>query len=244
MISLHVRICVGLALLSIPVAIADAQILGKGSGGGWIYLDFKGFFIGAYLFFLPIHFVVSTIAVNAFPKANVWMIHPPSALVAILLLCGGVYLHMELQDKSQDKADRARQAEHKLLENVITLDRWGFSTSPDSATDIFISLTVSESGRFAVRATGRGEGDYGEWYFQSEDVEQRMVAKGEHFDYHIPLKRHRYGVPDDIEITLSLYADTTGSAKKNIIKVFYSFPAVIEDSQRFYVPLPKVTARP
>ena len=240
----HVRVCIGLILLLIPVAIADVAMLRRGSGG-WISLDLSGLFIGAYLLFLVTHVIVSTIAVNIFSNANMWMIHLPSALVAIVLLSGGIYFYNEFQDQASIARYNEERAKNKLFANVITLDSWGFSPNPDSATDLSISVTVSESGRFAVGAAGRDEGDYGEWYFQSANEEQRMVDKGEHFDFHIPLKRDRYGVPKNIEITLYLFADTTGTAGRNVIKIFQSAPVTTEDDgQYFYGVLPKPTEHP
>jgi hypothetical protein len=244
MISPHVRVCIGLAIAAIPVAMFDVLMLGRGSGG-WISLDFTGILIGAYLLFLPLHFIVSTIGVNLFPKANLWMIHLPSAVIAILLFSGGVYGYTELEDNNNTRRYEEEQASRKLFQNVITLNHWGFSPNADSATNISISVTMSESGRFAVGATGRDAGDYGEWYFKSENEEQRTVAKGEHFDFNIPLKRYRDGVPKNIEITLYLFADSTGSAGTNVIKIFQSTPVARQfDNEYFYGALPKPTTHP
>lgn len=147
-----------------------------------------------------------------------------------------------------DKANYARcakeRAKHKLFENVITLDQWKFSTSPDSATDLSISVTINESGRFAAGVTGKNneEGDFGKWYFQSENVEQRMVAKGEHFNFNIPLKRYNSGVPRNIAITLYLFSDSTGSAGRDVIKIFQSVPEIESyNDQYFYGVLPNPT---
>jgi hypothetical protein len=226
-------------LLSIPIAIIDSLLLGR-SSGGWISLDLTGLLIGAYLLFLVTHIAVSTAAVFLFPNAGMWTIHLPSALLAVFLLSAGIYTYTEIQDKASASRYEEEREKSMLFKNVISLDSWKFSPNPDSATNLSISVTVSESGRFAVGATGRDEGDYGEWYFQSENEEQRMVDKGEHFDFNIPLKRERYGVPKNIEITLYLFSDTTGSAGRDVIKVFQSAPVERElDGDYFRAPLPK-----
>jgi hypothetical protein len=87
-------------------------------------------------------------------------------------------------------------------------------------------------------------GDYTEWYFQSIDGKQLMVEKDEHFNYRIALKRHRSGIPDNIQLTLYLFADSTGSAKRNVIKVFHSLrvPPSQREGRYFYGVLPEPAA--
>ncbi|HZY82498.1 MAG TPA: hypothetical protein VFE50_23390 [Cyclobacteriaceae bacterium] len=240
----HLRVCLFLILFFIPIAILDFLLLGKNSSGGWISLDLTGLFMTAYALFAVTEIIISSIAVAIFRNTNMWAIHILSSAAAVVLLTAGGYAYSDYQDSaSRARYDEERET-RKLYANVITLDSWSFFPNPDSASGISIAVTVTESGRFAVGATGRDEGDYGEWYFQSENEEQRMVGKGEHFDFSIPIKRERFGVPKNIEITLYLFADSTGSAGRDIVKTFQSAPLTTDDDgQYYYSVLPNSTPR-
>lgn len=101
-----------------------------------------------------------------------------------------------------------------------------------------VSVSVSESGRFSCNANGYGEGEYGEMYFHSDKVKQRQVKKGEHFTHAIPITWLKEGQPAKIEITLYLFADTTGSAGQNVVKVFTTQPTREDDGHSFFDVLP------
>jgi hypothetical protein len=233
----HIRLCAVLFLLAIPIAIADYVLL-KSKGGGWISLDFRGILTGAYLIVVVIHLGLSSIALKSFPQYGFWFLHGSSAVASIIVFSAGAFTIFQLKDRKDRIRYEETSAARATLAKVITLDGWTFSPDPENATEIIVSVTVSESGRFACGANGRAGGDYGEWYFHSDDVKQRQVEKGEHFKHSLPLKRSRPGVPEQIEITLYLFADSTGSAGTNVIKIFTPNPEVDDDGHNFYGVLP------
>ena len=234
----HIRLCGVLLLLAIPIAVADF-VLFRSKGGGWISLDLTGIITSIYVIVVVIHVGLSTLALKYFPGQGFWILHGSSAIISILLFSSSAAAYFKLQDRNARIRYEETHAARAKLMNVITLNGWMFSPDPENATEIIVSVTVSESGRFACSANGRGSGDYGESYFYSDKVEQRQVEKGEHFNHSMPLIRSRPGIPEDIEIMLHLFADENGSAGENISKIFRSDPEVEDDGHFFYGVLPE-----
>jgi hypothetical protein len=238
---IHIRICVALLLIAIPVALADFFLL-KSKGGDWISLDFRGVLIGAYCIVLAIHLGLSSTAVKIYPQQSLWTLHGMSAMASIIVFSAGVFTFHKRSKKRDSVRYEQFRARRARLADVITLNDWRFLPSPEDANEIIVSVTVSESGRFACGANGKDEAvnDQGDvvWYFYSENVKQKQVVKNEHFIHSIPLKRSRPGVADYTEITLYLFADSTGSAGMNVIKIFTPHPETDDDGHNFYEVIP------
>jgi hypothetical protein len=233
----HIRLCMVLLLLAIPVAIADFFVL-KDKGGGWISLDFRGILTGAYLIIAGIHVVMSSAAVKFFPQQALWSLHALSAPLSVIVFSAGVYVYGQWHNHRDWVQYEKTRASRSKLANVVALNGWKFSPDQENATEIIVSVSVSESGRFACSAHGRDADEYSEWYLYSDGVKQRQVEKGEKFTHTLPLKRSRPGIPEVIEITLYLFADSTGSAGTNVTKVFTPQPSRDDDGHFFYGVLP------
>lgn len=233
----HIRLCFILLFLTIPIAIADFVLL-KDKGGGWISLDFRGILTGAYLIVVVLHIIISTLTLKYTSWQHVAMVHSFSAVFSIGLFCAGAYGYFAWQkslDRRQYEQTRATRAK---LFHVLSLKEWWYSPDSKNPTEIIVSVSVSESGRFSGNANGYGEGEYGEMHFHSDKVQQRHVKKGEHFTHAIPITWVKEGMPSMIEITLYLFADSTGSAGQNVIKVFTPQPTREDDGHNFYDVLP------
>lgn len=237
----HLRFCAVLMLIAIPIALADFLLL-KGKGGNWISLDFRGVLIGAYLIVLVIHVGLSSLAIKYFPQQGLGIIHGMSALASIMVFSAGVFVYFKWHDQREAARHKEISDSRAKLVDVITLNDWRFLPNPENATEIIVSVTVSESGRFACGANGKdepvNETDDMVWYFNSENVKQRQVAKNEQFIHSLPLKRSRPGVPNTVEITLYLFADSSGSAGVNIVKIFTPRVETDDDGHNFYEVLP------
>jgi hypothetical protein len=86
----HLIICVFLGLLAVPIYFLDRALLGRGGGGNWITLDFRGLIFWTYITLVAIHVTLSSIAVLLFPKAGALRIHFGSIVLSVILLvtCG------------------------------------------------------------------------------------------------------------------------------------------------------------
>ncbi len=236
----HLRLCSVLLLIAIPIAFVDFLLLK--SKGDWISLDFRGALIGAYLMVLVIHFGLSSLAIKYFTEQGLWALHGMSALASIMVFSAGVFVYFKWHDQRETARYKEIRDSRAKLVDVITLNDWRFHPNPENATEIIVSVNVSESGRFACGANGKDEpiNDTGDvvWYFNSENVKQRQVGKNEQFIHSLPLKRSRPGVPNTIEITLYLFADNSGSAGMNIVKIFTPRVETDDDGHNFYEVLP------
>src|SRR6187200_3772347 len=84
----HIGICTALALIAIPLYIADRYLL-KGGGGGWISLNLNGLIIIPYIAFVAVHIVVSSLALFQFPTSRALPLHLLSGVISIALLVVG-----------------------------------------------------------------------------------------------------------------------------------------------------------
>ena len=238
--SRQIRLLIILALLAIPIGLADYALLGP-SGGGWISLDFRGLLIGAYLLFLLVHTAVSSLGLKVFHQ-RFWTTQLFSAVASLVLLIAGVSLYYQMEDRQSRVRYEQQRAERAKRYNVLQLEAWHFKPDRENATTIEVVVRTSESGRFACGAYGRDSGDSGEWYFQSaHDSIQHQVERNEVIAQSIPLERSRAGVPKEIEITLYLFADSFGSAETDVIKVYTTVPEVEDDGHYYYQLLPPET---
>ncbi|MFM9837458.1 MAG: hypothetical protein ACKVOQ_04295 [Cyclobacteriaceae bacterium] len=197
------------------------------------------------MIFIASQISISSIGIKVFP-ASVLSVHFTSILLSIALILISVKAYSYL-DKKKHRAERESQnAKRKLVFGTIALNHWAFYPNPETATDIYVLVTIAHSGRFAARADGRDKkGIEIDWYFQSGDVEQRQVSAGERFTHRLPLERTKNGIPKSIDLTLYLFADSIGSAKMDVIKIFKTDSIENEDDGRyFYANLPTLSTWP
>jgi hypothetical protein len=236
---LHGKVCLVFLLLAIPIAIADLWLL-KGGSGGWISLNLRGFIIVPYLIFLVVHTIISSLTIQFIPTLGIGLIHTFSFLLSISLLGIGFKSYIAYSKKVSLQKYEAEQAKRKKIFNVLQLNSWWYTGDAERATELIVDVTSIESGRFSVHVSGFTDVNDVErnWYFNSGKVKQITVDKGEHIVHKIPLVRQQDGIPNEIEITLYLFADKNGSAGTNIIKVFLKEPDVDDDGHSFYEKLP------
>src|SRR5215510_12376474 len=86
----HLIICVSLAPLAIPIYFVDRALLGRGGGGNWIALDFRGLIFWSYITVIAIHIPLSSIAVLLFPKSGALRIHFGSFVISLVLFVTGM----------------------------------------------------------------------------------------------------------------------------------------------------------
>jgi len=233
----HIRVCLWFIVIAIPIAIADFLLLGKSNGG---FINLSGFLIGAYALFLVIHLVVSSSVLKLFPSLRIGATHILSVILSIIILWIGVRMYIDFDARRLQEHYEERQTQRLALINILELNSWKYSPNAEQALEIIIDVTVHESGRFAVNVNGYTDVSEVEndWFFQSDNPDQKWVNKEEHFIHRVPLKREHEGVPKNIELTLYLFADSTGSASEDIIKTYVFQPKTADDGTYFYGTLP------
>jgi hypothetical protein len=238
----HLIVCLFLALLAIPIYYLDLALLGKGGGGNWINLDFRGLIFWTYITFLAIEGVVSSIAVLLFPKSGALRIHLGSLVIAPILLVSGFVIYGKLSRLAMARSYRAFMESRRPLLNVIELKDWSYSPDDSQPTEIRLSVVVHDSGRFAGNVTGEETDPSGlsTTVFEStnEPASQRQVRSGEAFTYVFPLKVLHAGHANDVRITLYLFKAPSGPAAGDITKVFINSPHQDDDGEYFYGRLP------
>src|SRR5262245_59971808 len=105
----HIGICTSLALLAIPLYIADKYLL-KGGGGGWITLNMNGLIIVPYIAFASLHIVVSSLVVFQFPAARLFRLHVLSGIISIGLLVVG-FVAYSGYERAQEAAAYGKRME-------------------------------------------------------------------------------------------------------------------------------------
>src|SRR4029077_712620 len=86
----HLIICLFLGLLAVPIYFLDRALLGRGGGGNWITLDFRGLIFWSYITVIAIHVPLSSIAVLLFPKSGALRIHFASFVISMILFVTGM----------------------------------------------------------------------------------------------------------------------------------------------------------
>ena len=64
----HLIICLVLGLLAIPIYFLDRALLGRGGGGNWITLDFRGLVFWSYITLVAVHVTLSSMLSCYFPR--------------------------------------------------------------------------------------------------------------------------------------------------------------------------------
>jgi hypothetical protein len=238
----HIVICASLALLAIPLYVADSYLL-KGSGGGWISLDMTGLIIIPYIAFAATHVVVSSLGLFFIPSTRPLSLHILSGITSVGLLVLGFIIYTAY-DRAQDAASyEKRMKTVEQLKKVIELRDWRYEPSDDAPKEIRVRVKVNEAGRFSGNAEGRAEGNPGEMIFNTEDTPQRQASKGEEFSMALPLHFLKEGRADSVSITLYLFKDETGTAPEDVTIIFEENPKTDYDGQFIYAQIPPPARR-
>jgi len=233
----HIVICMALALLAIPVYLAD-RILLKGGGGGWISLNLSGLLIIPYLGFVVLHIAVSTLALYQFVTVRMLPLHILSGIASIGLLAAGVFVYSTYEHAEETAFYEKRMETIQELRKVIELREWWYVPNAETPSEIHVRVKVSESGRFSGNVDGRAAGDFGEMIFNTQDSPHRQVNKGEEFSFAFPLTFLKPGKAEVVSITLYMFKDQTGSIPEDVTIIFENNPATDYDGHFIYAQIP------
>jgi hypothetical protein len=233
----HIVVCSALALLAIPLYVADMYLL-KSRGGGWIALNMNGLIIVPYIAFAALHIGVTSLALFRFPTARLLSLHVVSGILSIGLLIAGFVIYLRIDD-ARSAADYSRRMETvQQLRKAIELRRWWYEPNADAPMELHVRVKVNESGRFSGNAEGRTGDSLGELIFNTLDTSHRQAGKGEEFTYIFPLHFMKEGKAEAVSITLYLFKDQTGSAPEDITVIFEDKPATDYDGHFIYEQIP------
>jgi hypothetical protein len=238
----HIGICTALALLAIPLYIADKNLL-KGGGGGWIALDMNGLIIVPYMLFVALHIAVSSLARFQFTAARLFPLHLLSGIISIGLLVVGFFAYSGYESARESAAYAKRAETIQQLRKAIELREWWYEPNAETPSEIHARVKVSESGRFAGNVGGRAGGNLGEMIFNTQDSPQRHVSQGEEFSMAFPLHFLKEGKVDSVSIALYLFKDETGSILEDVTIIFEDNPSSDYDGHFIYKQLPPPTPR-
>jgi hypothetical protein len=238
----HLIICLFLGFLAIPIYFLDQAVLGRGGGGNWITLDFRGLIFWTYITFLAIEVVLSSIAALLFTKLGALRIHLASLMIAPILLVSGFVAYGKLSRLEMARSYRVFMESRRPLLNLIELKDWSYFPDDSRPTEIRVNVVVHDSGRFAGNVTGEETDPSGSstTVFEStnEPESQRQVRSGEAFTYAFPLRVFHAAHADNVRITLYLFKAPSGPAAGDIAKVFINSPQKDDDGEYFYGRLP------
>jgi len=239
----HLVICLVLGLLAIPVYFLDRALLGgRGNGGNWITLDFRGLIFWTYVLLVGIGITISSIALLVFPKSGVLRIYFASIVLSTFLLVASAVVYGKLQRLAAATQYRAFMDSRKPLINAIELKRWWYVPDVADPTEVRVNVVVHQSGRFAGNVTGEQTDSSGGFtrVFESTNgpESQRQVTSEEGFTYTFSLKILTAERADNVEITLYLFKAPSGPAAGDITKIFMKSPQRDDDGQYFYGVLP------
>jgi len=238
----HLIICLFLGLLAVPIYFLDRALLGRGGGGNWITLDFRGLIFWTYITLVAIHVTLSSIAVLLFPKSGALRIHFGSIVLSLILLVTGVSVYGKLRRLAISNEYRMLMERRRHLSNMIELKQWWYFPEDSHPTEIRVSVVVHQSGRFAGNVVGEhtDSSESSSTVFESANgpESQRQVTAGEAFTYAFPLKVLTAAQADDVRITLYLFKARSGPATDDIAKVFMKSPQQDDDGQFLYGVLP------
>jgi hypothetical protein len=239
----HLIICVVLGIFALPVYFLDRALLGgRGGGGNWIMLDFRGLIFWTYVLLVGIDIILSSVAVLLFPKSGVLRIQFGSIVLSAVLIVTSMTAYGKVRRLASAHEYRSFMENRKPLMDVIELKQWWYVPDEANPTEIRVSVFVHQSGRFAGNVTGErtDASDASTIIFESTNApeSQRQVSSGEAFTYSFPLKILTAGHADNVEITLYLFKAPSGPAAGDITKIFMKSPQRDDDGQFFYGVLP------
>lgn len=230
-----------LGLLTLPIYFLDHAVFTP-SGSNWIALDFRGLLFWSYLIWAAIYFALSLIAL-LFCRSDARLpFHLGLMALSLILLVGGCGVYAKVHDLVERHQYAVLMERRKALFNVIELKDWRYYPDQISPTEIRVTVTIHDSGRFAGNVTGEqtDSSDTSTTVFQSanEPGDQKQVSNGETFNYVFPLQNLNRGHADKVSIALYLFKASSGPATGDITKVFMNSPHQDDDGQYFYGLLP------
>jgi hypothetical protein len=239
----HLRFCLFLVFLGLPIFLLDHFLLGGKSEGGRYRLNFEGLLIGSYALFATVHILVSTIAVFILKKSGLVLLHLGAAFLSVLLIVSGFFLYPEITRKIKSSEFEAELSNRKSRMNVIELKEWWYVPNKKNLQEIYVRVVVKESGRFTGDVIGFGKDSSGMKIpvLSSTDREeyQRQVRAGEDFIYVFPLRTLKKEYPlNDVEIDLYLF-NNEYKQQLDIRKFYASKIETEDDGTFFYALLPK-----
>src|SRR5262249_52414800 len=239
----HLIICLFLGVLAVPIYFLDRALLGgRGGGGDWIKLDFRGLIFWSFITVIAIHVPLSSIAILLFPKSGALRIHFGSFVISLVLFVTGMTAYEKLHRLAISNEYRTLMEHRRHLSSMVELKEWWYFPDESDPTEIRVSVVVHQSGRFAGNVTGEQIDPSGSstTIFEStnEPESQRKVSAGEAFTYAFPLKVLTPGRANNVQITLYLFKAPSGPAVDDIAKVFMKSPQQDDDGQFLYGVLP------
>ena len=140
-------ICAILILLCIPVYFLDHYWL-KSSGGNWISLDFSHLLFRAYILFISIYTIISTLMVMFYPHHKLVKIHLFSFVISLAFIGVGFFIYNRYVDYNNKKELVAKSESRKAFFNDIRIIRWWFVPDSTHPKEIHVDLKVAAAGRF------------------------------------------------------------------------------------------------
>lgn len=237
----HLIILAVFAGLTIPAYFIDAWLL-KSSRGALFSL--QGLFVSFYLIWIAVHALVSTVGLYFFKTTGMATLHGVSVVLSIILVAIGLFIIEGLDQRSQTLAAEALKAERAERQNVLTLVKWQYSSSPGKPESVLITVRTAQAGRFAARIDARGEGEYSKEIFAGELESQVHLAAGDTVT--LPLKLNHYSEEqvDGITLTLYLFEKQKGGYGKDIRKIYMPDINAYDDGRIFYDRLPEPVSNP
>jgi len=234
-------ICFCLGLLAVAIYFLDQALFATG-GSNWISLDFRGLLFWSYLIWAAIYVVLSSIALLFFRPDRRFQFHLGLMALSLILLVNGAAVYVKIHDLVERHQYAALMERRRALLNVIELKSWQYYPDEISPTEIRVTVTIHDSGRFAGNVAGEHTDSSGSSIRVFESVnepgDQRQVSYGETFNYAFRLKSLSPAPADNVSITLYLFEAKSGPANGDITKVFMNSPHQEDDGQFFYGVLP------
>jgi hypothetical protein len=240
----HIAICTTLALLAIPLYIAD-RYLTKGGGGGWISLDFSGVIIIPYIAFDAVHIAVSSLILAVSPNLRLLPLHLFSGILTIGLLVGG-FLTYSARQRARDAANYEKRDEIiQQLRKAIELREWWYEPSDEAPKEIHVRIKVHESARVSGNADGKAGGNLGQMIFNTntQDTPHHDAGKEEEFLLVFPLQFLKEGKADSVSITLYMFKGETGTIAEDATIIFEDKPSSPYDGLFIREQIPPRTPR-
>lgn len=238
----HLIICFCLGLLALPIYFIDQAIFAPTGGSNWISLDFRGLLFWSYLIWVAIYVALSSITLLIFPTNRRFRFHLGLMALSLILFVTGGAVYAKIHDLVERHQYAALMERRRALLNVIELKDWQYYPDESSPSEIRVTVTTHDSGRFAGNVTGEHTDSSGSstTVFQSanEPGDQKQVSNGETFNYVFPLERLHPGSADKVSIALYLFKANSGPANGDITKIFMNSPHQEDDGQFFYGVLP------
>jgi len=236
----HFTVLGVLVALAIPVYLLDHWLL-KPSGDVFL-INLRGILIAGYVAWLVVHVPLSSAALWWLKTDRLFALHGIVALLSIGIVFAAMKIHDRVES-AQARAEReARAKVRAVLADALTLEKWWYVPDASKPQRIGAVLHSKHSGRLAVRVQARGRSGFIAYSGQMRP--QKQVAAGERVEVVLPLEHYRDEPAPDVQFTLMLFRDQTGSAPEDIYKEYGANLVEGDDGQHFVAPLPAAAEGP